>query len=84
MSIKNAKFKFQPSAPMLAFASMRNTPFMEIDDKGERLDKDMKDFLWGKDCFGERDDIEHGYGQRGSNIEECKGIKHSWTREAHK
>jgi hypothetical protein len=27
---------------MLAFASMRSTPFMEIDDKGERLYKDMK------------------------------------------
>jgi hypothetical protein len=43
--------------------------------KGERLDKDMQDFLWGRDCFGERDVIGHGYGQRGSNIEECKGIK---------
>jgi hypothetical protein len=34
MSIKNAIFKSQPSTPMLAFASMRSTPFMEIDDKG--------------------------------------------------
>jgi hypothetical protein len=34
MFIKNARFKSQPSTPMLAFASMRSTPFMEIDDKG--------------------------------------------------
>ena len=27
---------------MQTFASMRSTPFMEIDDKGERLYKDMK------------------------------------------
>jgi hypothetical protein len=34
MSIKNARFKSQPSTPMLAFASMQSTPFMEVDDKG--------------------------------------------------
>jgi hypothetical protein len=34
MSIKNARFKPQPSTPMQDFASMRSTPFMEIDDKG--------------------------------------------------
>jgi hypothetical protein len=40
---KNAKFKPQPSTPMQAFASMRSTPFMEIDDKGrEIVYKDMK------------------------------------------
>jgi hypothetical protein len=33
MSIKNARFKSQQSTPMQAFASMRRTPFMEIDDK---------------------------------------------------
>jgi hypothetical protein len=45
--------------------------------KGERVYKDMKDFLWGKDCLGEReiDDIRYGHGQRGNNIEECKEIK---------
>jgi hypothetical protein len=44
--------------------------------KEERLDKDMQYFLWERDCFGgEIDDIGHGYGQRGSNIKECKGIK---------
>ena len=42
VSIKNARFKPQPSTPMQAFASMRGIPFMEIDDKGERLYKDMK------------------------------------------
>jgi hypothetical protein len=41
--IKNEGFKCQPSTPMLAFASMRSSPFIEIDDKGERLYKDMKD-----------------------------------------
>jgi hypothetical protein len=47
MSIKNAKFKPQPSIPMQSFVTMRFTlsqlvsrfnwyhiPFMEIDDKG--------------------------------------------------
>jgi hypothetical protein len=34
MSINNAIFKSQPSTPMQAFASMRSTLFMEIDDKG--------------------------------------------------
>jgi hypothetical protein len=43
VSIKNAKFKPQPSIPMQAFASMRSTPFMKIDDKGEEIVyKDMK------------------------------------------
>ena len=41
VSIKNARFKPQPSTPMRAHASMRSTPFMEIDDKGERLYNDM-------------------------------------------
>jgi hypothetical protein len=43
VSIKNAKFNPQPSTLMQAFASMRSTPFMEIDDKGgEIVYKDMK------------------------------------------
>jgi hypothetical protein len=37
MSIKNARFKPQPSIPMQAFASMKSTPFMEIDDKGGEI-----------------------------------------------
>jgi hypothetical protein len=37
---KNARFKSQPSTPMLAFASMQSTPFMEIDDKvGESVQR---------------------------------------------
>ena len=39
---KNARFKPQPSTPMQAFASMRSTPFMKIDDKGEEIYKDTK------------------------------------------
>ena len=44
VSIKNARFKPQPSTLMQAFESVRSTPFMEIDDKGGeiRLYKDMK------------------------------------------
>ena len=37
VSIKNARFKPQPFTPMQAFASMRNTLFMEIDDKGGEI-----------------------------------------------
>ena len=37
VSIKNARFKPQPSTPMRALTSMRSTPFMEIDDKGEEI-----------------------------------------------
>ena len=40
MSIKNARFKPQPSTPKCipnTFASMRSTPFMEIDDKGGEI-----------------------------------------------
>jgi hypothetical protein len=37
MSIKNARFKPQPSTPMQAFVSMRSTPFMEFDDKGGEI-----------------------------------------------
>jgi hypothetical protein len=33
VSIKNARFKYQPSTPMQFFVSIRSTPFMEIDDK---------------------------------------------------
>jgi hypothetical protein len=34
VSIKNARFKYQPSTPMQSFVSIRSTPLMEIDDKG--------------------------------------------------
>jgi hypothetical protein len=61
--------------PMLAFASIKSTPFMKINDKGGEIGQR---YVWGRDCFGkdrEIDDIGHGHGQRGSNIEECKEIK---------
>ena len=38
VSIKNARFKPQPSTPIQAFALMRSTPFMEIDDKGGEIE----------------------------------------------
>jgi hypothetical protein len=47
---------------------MRSTPFMEIDDKGGEIVQRYESF--GKD-WGL--DMENG--QRGSNIEECEGIK---------
>ena len=85
MSIKNARFTSQPSTPMLAFASMRSTPFMEIDDKGGEIGQRYARFPLGERLLrGEIDDIGHGYGQRGSNIEECKGIKILRQRKAHK
>jgi hypothetical protein len=37
VSIKSARFKCQPSIPMKSFVSIRCTPFMEIDDKGEEI-----------------------------------------------
>jgi hypothetical protein len=54
MSIKNARFKSQPSTPMLAFASMRNTPFMEIDNKGGEIRQRYARFPLRENCFGER------------------------------
>ena len=49
--IKNARFKPQPSTPkMHTFASMRNTPFMEIDDKGGEIVQRYKSLIeWGRD-----------------------------------
>ena len=37
MSIKNARFKPQPSTQIQTFASMRSTSFMEINDKGGEI-----------------------------------------------
>jgi hypothetical protein len=47
---------------------------MEIDDKGGEV---VQRYEVGTryDQWGEIDDVGHGHGQRGSNIEECKGIK---------
>ena len=43
MSIKNTRFSSLNHLPqMQTFASMRSTPFIEINDKGERLYKHMK------------------------------------------
>jgi hypothetical protein len=40
VSIKNARFKCQSSTPMQAFASMRSTPFIKIDDeRGEIIQR---------------------------------------------
>jgi hypothetical protein len=53
---------------MKSFVSIRCTPFMEIDDKGEEIVQRYES--WDKEV-----EIGHGHGQRGSNIEECEGIK---------
>jgi hypothetical protein len=68
MFIKNAKFKPQPSTPMQAFASMRGTHFMEIDDKGGEIVQRYESFMRDRGL-----DMDNR--QRGSNIEECEGIK---------
>ena len=60
---------------MLAFASMRSTPFMEIDDKGERLYTDMK-------ALGKIETKKYGATLRRN--EECERIKKFLTRKAHK
>jgi hypothetical protein len=54
---------------MQSFASIRSTPFMEIDDKGGRS--------WNKDIYASWGEVEvgHGHGPRGSKIGECKGSK---------
>ena len=66
VSIKNARFKPQPSTPIQAFASIRSTPFIEIDDKGREIVQRYERFgrNWDKEV-----EVGHGYGQRGSNIE---------------
>jgi hypothetical protein len=50
VSIKNARFKPQASASMLAFALMRSTPFIKIDDKGgeivQRYESSRRDWIW--------------------------------------
>jgi hypothetical protein len=61
---------------MPAFASMRSTSFMEIDDKGGEIRQRYARFpLEEKLSWGEIDKTGHGHGQRGSNIEEYKRIK---------
>jgi hypothetical protein len=48
---------------------------MEIDDKGGEIVQRYKVETCRYDQGGEIDDVGHGHGQRGSNIEKCKGIK---------
>jgi hypothetical protein len=48
VSIKNTRFKYQSSTPMRSFVSIRSTPFMEIDDKGEKLEQRYKNTSWGE------------------------------------
>ena len=63
VSIKNATFKCQPSTPMHSFVSMRYTSFMEIDDKGGEIGQRYE-------RHGEEVEVEHGHGQRESNIKQ--------------
>ena len=65
VSIKNARFKWQPSIPRATLYIKRCTPFMKIDDKGGEISTK----ILRKVGFG------HEYGQRGSNIEELRRIK---------
>jgi hypothetical protein len=53
MSINNIIFKSQPSTPMQAFASMRCTPFIEIDDKGGEVRTKICQYT-KRERFGER------------------------------
>ena len=65
-------FKCQLSTPMQAFASIRSTPFMKIDDKWGEIVQRYESF--GKD-WDKEVEVVHGHGQRGSNIEGCERIK---------
>jgi hypothetical protein len=48
ISIKNTRFKPQPSTPMQAFASMRSTSFIEIDDKGGEVGTKICKYIMGR------------------------------------
>ena len=48
VSIKNARFKCQPSTPMQSFVSIRSTPFMEIDDKGGEVGTKIYKCIMGR------------------------------------
>jgi hypothetical protein len=69
VSIKNARFKCQPSTPMQSFVSIRRHLFMEIDDKGGEIGTKIYKCIMGRSkcIMGE---VEGGHRQRGSNIEE--------------
>jgi hypothetical protein len=53
---------------MLAFTSMRSTPFMEVDEKGGEIVQRYK-------SLRERLRRRSKVGNRGSNIKECEWIK---------
>ena len=82
MSIKNARFKPQPSTPNAYLCINKKLTFLwKLMTKGERLYKDMKAWLNGGEIVQwERWDIKeievgHEHGQRGSNIGEKRWIK---------
>ena len=74
VSIKNIRFKYQPSIPRATLCIKRCTSFMKIADKGGEISTKILREVG----------FRHGHGQRRSNIEEWRRIKNSWTREAHK
>ena len=74
MSIKNARFKPQPSTPNVNLCINKKHTFLcKLMTKGERLYKNMK-ALGGRD-WNKEVEVGHGHGQRGSNIEEKRWIK---------
>ena len=52
---------------MQSFVSIRSTPFIEINDKGGKLEQRYVNASWGE--------VEVGHGQRWSNIKEWRRIK---------
>ena len=80
---KKWSFKCQPSTPIQAFASMRSTPFMEIDDKGgeivqryeslrERLRRRSRSWTqtWTK-----REQHWRMWGDQGATLQNMRGSK---------
>jgi 4-aminobutyrate aminotransferase-like enzyme len=63
---KNARFKCQPSTPMQSFVSIKSTHFMEIDDKGEKLEQRYLNASWGE--------VEIGHGE-GATLKNGEGSK---------
>ena len=75
VSIKNARFKCQSSTSMHSFVSIRSTPFMEIDDKGEVGTKICKCIMGRSRSWTWTKREQHW---------SMKEDQNSWTREAHK
>ena len=57
---------------MQIFASIRSTPFIEIDDKGGEIVQRYESF--GRDLDKEVD-VEHGHEQRGATLKNVRGSK---------